>query len=610
MTGITPRRRQLNQRGLGPAYRYGIAGLCLGWWLSPSTASAEPPREPTEEPAGEGPAAEEAPTPKLTESKEGAPSENAPSEDAPSEDAPPEGARRVEVRVEVKDGVEYELRREWYEEDTESGAVADSFDRLPEDVRRMLPPDLQDLESADGQHVVIIRREEEVEEEEDEDEAKITANLKDGLKISVPAGAHDLWFHPGVGYWIIAQNVQGMTFGAAAIDTRTRVRQQIRANFDMGWGPLRTFMQVQDARAWGFEDSTVSNDANLDLHQGFVQARGENASGSLGGSVTLGRQEIWVGTRRLFAERPWNTNGQAFDALRLRGHAGKFRADMWAAMLAKPDSFSVDDGVTVQQYQTRGGYVGMSVLGWDPLPAVSVEAMTAWIAEDKSEEDLRGQRRIASPGLRVFGTPIKGLHYDVEAYMQWGQQPAANRDHFAWAAAGTVSYTLDKAVKPRFLLGYTIASGEACTGDPALGEPCNSDAEGTRDFFDFYRRRHGYQGINDMALWRNIRDLEAGVQLQVERRVRLNLDYHFFQLQETTGRWWKLPDNLVGAGWDPTNDDHNLGHEVDLVVRYRPWQPLELQGGYGLFVPVAAGTRIAGGDDPQHFLYVRVGMNF
>jgi hypothetical protein len=66
----------------------------------------------------------------------------------------------------------------------------------------------------------------------------------------------------------------------------------------------------------------------------------------------------------------------------------------------------------------------------------------------------------------------------------------------------------------------------------------------------------------------------------------------------------------VGAGWDPTNDDHNLGHEVDLVVRYRPWQPLELQGGYGLFVPVAAGTRIAGGDDPQHFLYARVGMNF
>ncbi|MGB1699439.1 MAG: alginate export family protein, partial [Nannocystaceae bacterium] len=488
-------------------------------------------------------------------------------ESAAGEAAPAESPRtlRVEVRREIEDGVEYEVRREWYEDEVKDAPSSEVLDQLPEDVRNMLPPEVREQLSASnddaGTTRVMIVRQDDEDEDEDEAEAKVTATLKDGLRIAVPAGNHDLWFHPGVAYWMISQNTRGTTFGAEDIDGKTRVRQQIRANFDMGWGPLRAFMQVQDARDWGFEQSTVSNDGNIDLHQGFVAVRGSSNDGTLGGNIRLGRQEIWVGTRRLFAERPWNTNGQSFDALRLRGHAGKVRADLWAAMLAKPDSFDVDDGISVRTYQTRGGYVGMGVIGWDPLPAVSVEAMTAWVAEDKSEGDLQGQRRLASPGLRVFGDPVEGLRYDVEGYVQWGREPAVNRDHFAWAAAGTLSYTLRKEFDPKFHVGYSIASGEACDGDPSLGETCNDAAEGTRDFFDFYRRRHGYQGIVDMALWRNIRDLEAGVQLQLERRVRVNVDYHYFQLQEPTGRWWKVPEDLVGAGWDPQNRSRNLGHE-------------------------------------------------
>lgn len=581
-----------------------LAGAVLGWMALPSPVVAAQPEDPSPEVSPN--VEQDAPASSFAEDKaaevngdDAAPQADSTRPDSTRpEESSKERVRRVEVRREFKDGVEYEVRKEWYEEDGQPDTPDDVLGELPEDLRRML----------------IIRREEEREEdskgEAEQSAANVTADLDGGLKITVPAGAHEFWFHPGIGYWMIGQTTQGTTFGADAIDSRTRVRQQIRASFGMGWGPLRTFMQVQDARAWGFEASTVSNDANLDLHQGFVEVSGVKAGGALAGSVTLGRQEIWVGTRRLFAERPWNTNGQAFDALRLRGSAGKLRADMWAAMLAKPGSFAVDDGITVQNYQTRGGYVGMSVVGWDPLPEISVEAMTAWIAEDKSANDLVGQRRIASPGLRVFGAPIKGLKYDVEGYVQWGRAPGGNRDHFAWAAAGTVSYTLEKTMAPRFTVGYSIASGEACTGDPARGEPCSTTEEGTRDFFDFYRRRHGYQGINDMALFRNIRDLEAGVQLQVERRVRVNLDYHFFQLHEATGRWWKLPNDLVGAGWDPTNDANNLGHELDLVVRYRPWKPLELQGGYGAFVPMVAATRIVGGDDTQHFVYGRVGMEF
>ena len=68
--------------------------------------------------------------------------------------------------------------------------------------------------------------------------------------------------------------------------------------------------------------------------------------------------------------------------------------------------------------------------------------------------------------------------------------------------------------------------------------------------------------------------------------------------------------NLVGAGWDPQNRSRNLGHEMDVILRYRPWGPLALEAGYGLFVPVTAAKRITGGDDPLHFVYARVGVTF
>jgi hypothetical protein len=46
---------------------------------------------------------------------------------------------------------------------------------------------------------------------------------------------------------------------------------------------FRIFLQAQDSRVWGEEASTASNEKNLDLHQGYVEARNlgdlESASG-------------------------------------------------------------------------------------------------------------------------------------------------------------------------------------------------------------------------------------------------------------------------------------------------------------------------------------------
>ena len=60
---------------------------------------------------------------------------------------------------------------------------------------------------------------------------------------------------------------------------------------------------------------------------------------------------------------------------------------------------------------------------------------------------------------------------------------------------------------------------------------------------------------------------------------------------------------LVGAGWDPTNQDRSLAHELDFVATYRPLKQLFIQPAYALVLPLGGGQAIAG-SEPQHLLYL------
>ncbi len=415
-----------------------------------------------------------------------------------------------------------------------------------------------------------------------------------------------LSFVPGLRYWVRGFGRQVTSFDASAPAHQYGIIHQARLHARASYGPVSAFVQLQDARTWGFEQSTTSNDANTDLHQGYFDLAG--ATGKLSGSLRLGRQEIIIGSRRLFAERPWNPNGQSFDALRLRGSSTVVELDVFAAMLAPPRTIEAQvDGEDVS-ISTRGGYVGGAYLTIHAHPAIAIDAAMFWDYEGPTATDLNRDRRIISPGVRLHGQPVRGWNYELEGYYQAGAQ--FRLPHRAWALAALTSYEFDVDTRPTPYLGYTLASGQSCPpsedGTCALGER-------STEFFDFYRRRHGYQGIADLALMRNIGDLETGVGLKPHSKLGLNVDYHLFHLQQPDGRWWRVPDNLVGAGFDPQNQARLLGQEFDFRLLARPfdaeWQGrkldlLKIEVGYALFLPLAAARTIAGGSDPRHFWYL------
>lgn len=378
-----------------------------------------------------------------------------------------------------------------------------------------------------------------------------------------------------------------------------------RARLQLGgvWGPVGVFVQAQDARAWGFEGSTISNEANTDLHQGWMELKGGVEERELSGSVRAGRQEISWGSQRLIGGLGWAPTARSFDALRLQGKAGRFSADAFVAVLAPPSEFSYTDGMDmVQVEQTRGTQLAAGLLAFAAHEALNIEAMVLSDFADASMAAPTRDHTIVDFGARLWGKPFGGLKYEAEGHAQVGHNGAA--EHRAWAWAANLAYVQGKGrVKPGAKLGYAMASGSSCGGGYDPAGDC-----GSSDFFNFYPTNHMHYGLVDLMGWRNMRDLEIKGSVAIEW-FKASLAYHFMQMQSPTGRWSNVGGKSVGAGFDANNVDRTLGHEFDLVAVLKPWKPLMIQPGYGLFLPRKAGA-LLGGADPQHFLYLWLVTNF
>ena len=431
----------------------------------------------------------------------------------------------------------------------------------------------------------------------------------DAAEPQPPAPKYRLELTPGLRYWIRGNALLVDNFDRQSSQAYTDVRQQARLHMTARYGPLQVFLQFQDSRLWGIELSPVSNEALTDLHQGYLQMRGEDEASDLWGEIRIGRQEIPFGSRRLIAERPWNLVGQSFDSVRVRGHLKRWELDGWFAVTRRPQQFTApsgeldEEGVPIElDYNSTTSFMGGLQITGAFMPGFNVTGQVLGVRRQPQPETPEITRDIATAGLRILGTPVDGLFYELELFYQGGEQ--VGRKHSAGAGAAVLDYTFKQVkTKPTLHAGYTIATGEAC--DNAPGEARCTESGASTEFWDFYARRHGYNGYADLALMRNMRNLELGGWLEPAKGLRLETKYHFFQLQNPQGAWWSTQVEPVGAGWEPGNTQRNLGHEVDLVLSYLPWKNhIKIQPGYALYIPVAAGRRIGGGSDPRHFLYL------
>lgn len=382
--------------------------------------------------------------------------------------------------------------------------------------------------------------------------------------------------------------------GTDPTDVLQRVRLSLKATFRN----LTGYVELQDARAWGFEASTVSNEANTDLHQGYLQL-----SGQLGKNdyfLRAGRQEVNLGSKRMISNLGWAPNARSFDTLRGQLKTQRYTVDALAAILSPVASISVTDDSTDPPTQetidSRGSQLLSLHFAAHFHPAFNGELHLLKISQRPTAANPNLDREVFSPGARLLGKPLPGLQYELEGYLQTGN--VGERDHVAWAHATKLGYELVGVNgKPGAFVRFSMASGEPC--EPNADGECN--AEKSEEFFNFFPLNHAYYGLVDLFGWRNLRDWELGAQFRPSATTMLSVGYHYFQLQEPTGRWSSAGGATIAAA-NPDNDDRDLGHEIDLVFTYKPWPGVMIQPGYGVFIPTGAGAQVGDGD-PQHFGY-------
>ncbi|MEM9460031.1 MAG: alginate export family protein [Myxococcota bacterium] len=380
------------------------------------------------------------------------------------------------------------------------------------------------------------------------------------------------------------------------------VPQRTRAHAEIRWRALRGFIQFQDVRAWGQASNTVTTTPTTGLHQGYLELSGH--WGRAEGLLRIGRQQHGLRSRML-GVAPWNPNMRSFDAVRMRGRHGKFSVDVLGALMRRPETFTFESKDGARRELHHGGE-GLLAIAMRAVAhrAFDVEAYALLWSQAPKQEQPERDRVVFTPGALLVGEPWRGLSYELEGYGQLGRWDGL--PHEGWLGAVTLAYQWHRGPNPRVEGGFLAISGSEC--EQVEGQ-MQCDREIHRDFDSLLGARHRYLGMADILAPTNARDLWGAAVVSPGGWSELRTEVHALQRQESTGRWFRTSYAIVGSGPDSDERRRLLGVELDLQAVLHPWGPLTLDGGYGLFIPAAAGARQAG-SRPMHLGYVITQLSF
>lgn len=366
--------------------------------------------------------------------------------------------------------------------------------------------------------------------------------------------------------------------------------QRIRLNANMRLNENVTgLIQVQDSRLWGQEVSTASNEANLDLHQGYLQV-----AKFLGPHATLriGRQELSYGNQRLLGAFEWDNVGRSFDAGKLMFSGPKWSADLFAGRAIDRRNSNRGDG--------SQDLIGLYARVGRPNAKVGVEPYLLYLRDGQEIAGeitgaTRAPTRILTLGFRQFGTVGSGFGWNLENAFQVGQRGPDTQRAAALAAQG--HYRFGNGAKPEFGFEYDYATGDGKSTDGKANE-----------FNNLFPTNHLLYGYADYLGWRNMQDFKPYVSLQLRSNVRAEFSYHRFLLVEKTGAWKNAGGTVLG--YDPSGKlGTDLGHEIDATVAFPIYEHLRMLPGYSLFIPgkFARGTQ---GPRASQFVYWQTLVSF
>lgn len=373
----------------------------------------------------------------------------------------------------------------------------------------------------------------------------------------------------------------------SAPNSYTLMRSSLGANVQID-DRLRVFLQARDSRVFGQSGTTLANERNLDLHQGFVEVDQlwENQLG-----FRLGRMELAYGNERILGAVGWHNVGRVFDGVVVDFEFGTSSLDLIATTIRNTHSYApvatpaATQSVTDENYNLFGLYSETR-----PQDGMNFDTYLLWEQDrtrlpDEAQDEYQMSRF-------TFGGYSKGdlsdqLGYQTEIALQAGRR--FDRSLFAYMLTGSIDYHMSDTGLSSVTLGYDHLSGTGQDSDTyGAFDPAFHTGHkfyGFMDYFISIPQNTGQRGLIDVYLQTHIADL-AGIDL------RLWL-HHFFN--ETA---------------DP-DGDRFLGQEIDLTAAYGFDEiPLTFEGGFSVFNPTELMSGPFEGDDMAYWGYISVVTGF
>ncbi len=425
--------------------------------------------------------------------------------------------------------------------------------------------------------------------------------------------------------WEVRDNTKD--FDRAVNDPRDDgwLYSRLRAGLTIKPSPwVKIYAQTQDSREWfatrgntpGINGSEGGD--YFDLRQAFTEI-GNVKNFPL--SLTLGRQTLDYGDRRLVGDSRFSNLGRTFDGVKLHLQTEKFWVDAFAVRPVQIRKNAVNDSDSADHFS---GIYG----GTDALRLQTTELYFLWRDKADNQPDLDPANTINPDGtsngpaqrIGTLGTRWKskegvlhGFDYTGEFAYQFGDVWTGDRstqrlDHHAFALGLIAGYTWDDAFwKPRLGVEYDYASGDK-----------NSKDGSSQSFQNLFPGNHQHYGFMDEFAWRNMHDARLSFSVKLRKDVELTFDYHAFWLAESTDYWYTSNANSTvrtttsgknGKDVRTIGASNFAGHEIDFTTNWKVNKHLSFLVGYSHFF---AGDylRQTGAHSDADFGYAQATLSF
>ena len=215
---------------------------------------------------------------------------------------------------------------------------------------------------------------------------------------------------------------------------------------------------------------------------------------------------------------------------------------------------------------------------------------------------LRGaddDQRVMTLGTRVKVTPGAGITAKGEVAHQSGK--TGDLDVSAYAVHGEVGAAIPMAAKPGVEVGFDMASGDT--------DPTDDKNE---TFNNLFPTNHLHYGHLDLASWKNLQDIYAGVSMKPTPGLKVYARVHMLSRKTTEDTAYVASGKpLAALDVASATDESDLGQEVDVVAIWKVTPGLKLLGGWS-YMKVGPFLEAVDpdGDDNRNFTYLQLAGGF